>query len=102
VTDKTSIERLKIERAGVAAGSKMFVGEDAKALVAGRNANQTRLAIPARVIFPFPPCEVRNGQRADGEKDTGFSAFKKLSISKTDEGRDLCRTHNTPSMCQKV
>ena len=40
VTDSTSIERLKIERAGVAAGSKILVGEFAKAAGADKKGNE--------------------------------------------------------------
>jgi hypothetical protein len=56
VTDNTSIERLKIECAGVAAGSKMLVGEPADACRAftSKPTRAAKLLIRAEARFSEP------------------------------------------------
>jgi hypothetical protein len=52
VTDNTSIERLKIECAGVAAGSKILVGEPAEAC-------RAFISKPRRTAKPLTRAEAR-------------------------------------------
>ena len=70
-----------MECAGVAAGSKMLVGEEAKALAAGSRANHTRRAFPAREIILFPSSVVRIGYGLM-ETKTLVLRLQELSVSR--------------------